>query len=159
MVPTLRTCEHLWHMGGAAGESGELTSCRVPPVRRAEEGRLGSLNHKQVVATYHEDDSPHRSLPRSQQVISAAQGDAPGVTGKAGENSQNSKEQRGRLTGQDRRLSGVVTHQAFARGRFPLDLRWGQGNLAPRSLSIGSPPGRTFHKWKRDASVYSFTPA
>ena len=81
-----------WHTQGG---KGELTSCRgtvlsawcVPPVSRTK-GRPG-CPQGQVVTTWYGDDSPHLSLPNS-QPLSVAVRMCARVTGKTGENGQNS---------------------------------------------------------------------
>ena len=77
------------------GGKGELTSCRgtvwsawcVPPVSRTK-GRPG-CPQGYVVTTWYGDDNPHLSLPNS-QPLSVAVRMCARVTGKTGENGQNS---------------------------------------------------------------------
>ena len=75
-VPNLRVCKHVWSMG--VSSAWQKTSSET------QRGRAGLLQKNcQVAATWHGDDSPHLSWKCAQ------------VTGKAGDNGQNSSEMGG----------------------------------------------------------------
>ena len=105
---------------------GELTSCR---------GTVWSAWQKPPVGRKEEEPGCPQGQESGRHVVRGTDRQAPPVlecahiTGKAGENSQNSGEMGGTLRGHDRRLPGVVTHsrpsRATARSRVGMVLEDG----------------------------------
>ena len=151
-VTNLHEWKHFYSTGWhTQAEKGESTSCRgtvqsawqKPPMRR-KGGRAGLpvwAGGRHVVRG---TDSPHLSWKCAK------------VTGKAGENGQNSGNRAAVLTLDKTVGSQVWRHTPGSSKRPALDLGWGSSSkTAPRSLSTGSPADRT--PLHGDGSMYSQT--
>ena len=146
-VPNLRVCKHFLIQGGTCRVwRMTLHPAVVPSSRRgntsSESRRRESRAAPQKGKWPYGDDSPHLSLPNSQPCFGGSTGCA-WVTGKAGENGQNSGEMSG-SSPWTRPSAPVWWHTQGSSGRPASDPGWGSSSkTAPGSLSTGTPASRT----------------
>ena len=131
-----------WHM---QREKGELTSCRCTV--------QSAWQYLQLVAKEEEPGCPKGKWPPrgTGTTVLTYPRSAPGGTGKAGENGQNSM---GGSSPWRRPSAPECGDTQVSCGRPALNLEWGSSSkTAPESLSTGSPAGRTLPHV--DGSMYS----